>query len=329
MASSVAIDLGTVNTLVYAPRRGIVVDEPSVVALERSTQKAVAVGRGAEALCDRAPMHLKVVRPLRDGVISDLDACAAMLKAFLRRLYPHYRLDRPTALVCVPSGATEVEMRALVEASESGNPHLRVTLVDEAFAAALGAGLDRLGSSAMLVIDIGGGTSEMAVVASSGPVLSRSIRVAGNAMDEAIVQAVRNEYGLLIGRKTAEQLKMAVGINPRGDKVEVTGVDVRRLGWLRTEEIAPKLIAGALERPVNAILTAFNDLLGEVPADIAAELVGGGIRLAGGGALLPGLADRVSERSHCRAEVVADPLRCVVRGVASLLEPGSQPRYAA
>jgi rod shape-determining protein MreB and related proteins len=320
----VVIDLGTVNTLVYTPRHGIIIEEPSVVAVQRSPSTVLSVGRSADALYGRAPEGVDIVKPLHDGVVHDLEACTLMLGAFMRRVFPHYRPGRLDALVCVPGGATDVERTAVVEAACTGTPRFRAKLVDETVAAALGTGVDQNGGKAVLVIDIGGGTTEIGVVVAGGNVVSRSIRIAGNEMDKAIVRAVRAQHGLVISERTGERLKIAAGLSGTGDTVAVTGVDATRWGWLRTVEVTPKLVAAALERPVNTIITALTDLLAEVPADLAEEILDGGVHLAGGGALLQGAAERIGELTCCNAKVVPDPLRCVVRGMASMLGYGTR-----
>jgi rod shape-determining protein MreB and related proteins len=345
MTRGVAIDLGTVNTQVYTEKNGIVIDEPSVVAVQRPGGRVLAVGREASAYIGRAPDGMAVIKPLRDGVISDLDACVLMLQGFLRRALPYHRPGRLETLVCVPGAATDIERRALVEAAESGSHHFRhlqAHLVEEAVAAALGAvhvsiekptgngaGAPHEVGKAVLVIDIGGGTTEMGVVVGPGCVRSRSIRVAGNEMDAAVARAVRAEHGLVIGDKTAEWLKMQVGLAGTRSPVAVTGVDTRRWGLLRTVGIAPAVVGTALLRPLNTILNALSDLLAESPADLAGEILAGGVQLAGGGALLPGLSEWMTYETRCRATVVDDPLRCVVRGLASLLNSRAQSAYAA
>ena len=353
MTRGVAIDLGTVNTQVYAEKSGIIIDEPSVIALKRAGGTVVAVGQEASAYEGRTPDGMAVIKPLRDGVISNLDACVLMLQGFLRRTLPYHRPGRLETLVCVPGAATDIERRALVEAAENGSHPLRnrqVHLIEEAVAAALGAAsasrekpigngksngsgygaaVPRDVGKAVLVLDIGGGTTEMGVVVGPGCVRSRSIRVAGNEMDAAVARAVRAEYGLVIGDKTAEALKMEVGLTGPRSPVAVTGVDVGRWGFLRTVGVAPTVVATALLRPLNTILDALTDLLAEVPPDLAGEILAGGVHLAGGGALLRGLSEWMTYETRCRATVVEDPLRCVVRGLASLLASGAQSRYAA
>jgi rod shape-determining protein MreB len=331
MRSGVVIDLGTVNTLVYTSKAGLVIDEPSVVAVETAgaKQRLRGVGRVADALYGRAPEGVDIIKPLRDGVVSDLDACSLMLGGFLRRIFSRHRLGRPGALVCVPGGATEVERTALVEAAEAGTRHFQIRLVDEVAAAALGTGADQRGGEAVLVLDIGGGTTEIGVVVNGGKVRSRSLRIAGNEMDAAIVRAVRDKHGLTISERTAERLKVAVGLSATGDAVTVTGVDCGRWGWLRVADVEPRLVADALERPLNAIVRALTDLLADIPSDLAEEILFGGVHLAGGGASLLGLSDWISARTCCHADIVNDPLRCVIRGMAVMLEPGAPAHWAA
>ncbi|HUJ65323.1 MAG TPA: RodZ domain-containing protein [Acidimicrobiales bacterium] len=332
MGSSVAIDLGTVNTLVYAPNRGLVIEQPSVVALQGEPRRVLAVGSSADRLYGCAPAGVEVVKPLRDGVVSDLDACALMLKAFVRQAFPYRRLRSLRTLVCVPDGATDIERRALVEATEFGNPRLRVTMIDEAVAAALGSGADKDPDRPVLVVDIGGGSTEIALVAGSETIRSASIRVAGNAMDAAIMRAVRAECGLLIGEGTAERLKIAIGLAGTDDPVTISGIGAGRSGTLRRAEVTPKLIAGALEPSVKAIVSTLAGLLEGIPPDLAEDILDGGIRLAGGGALLLGLPEEISEHAGCRSEVVPDPLRCAIRGLGRALEPApraARQRYAA
>jgi rod shape-determining protein MreB and related proteins len=328
--SGVAVDLGTVNTLVYMEGRGIVLDQPSVLAVRRTTGELVAVGKSAAAVFGRAPEDVKVIKPLHDGVISDPDACSLMLQGFLRQVCRRHRLGRPEALVCVPGCATEVERRALVRAISDGRPHFQVTLVEETVAAALGAAADLSNGNAVLIVDIGGGTTEMGVVVGGGLARSRSIRVGGNQMDAAIMQAVRTQLGLVIGERTAERVKMTLGLTGDDlDSVLVSGVDPAKWGHLCTVEVPAALVKKALDRYVSAILSNLSDLLAELPPDLVEEVLDQGVLLAGGGALLHGVAASVSERAGCKATVVDDPLRCVLRGLAMILDPGTQRSRAA
>jgi rod shape-determining protein MreB len=275
---SVAIDLGTVNTLVWVAGRGIVLEEPTAIAIDTGVGKVAAVGDAADALADKEPQDIEVIHPLRDGVIADLDATAAMLHAFLRRTR-RFSLIRRDALVCVPSGATPVERRSIIAALSVRRPRYNVRLIDEPVAAAAGAGFDLTGGAGGFVVDIGGGTTEVAAVAGWRVVRSQSLRKAGNAMDEAVVQAVRNELGLIISQRAARQLKMTLGVTGGAEGfAEAVGLDVVR----------------------------------------------GKVRLAGGGALLPGLASRIETAAGIGAVLVDDPMRCVIRGAAEILERKDQ-----
>lgn len=317
-----AIDLGTVNTLVYVAGRGLVVEEPSVVALERATGKVAAVGAMANALWGREPEGLQILWPLRDGVIADFDATTLMLNAFLRRARVHRGLVRPSAVICVPRGATTVERYAVESAVKEQHPHLLVRLVDEPVAASVGAVIGESRTRGTFVVDVGGGTTEIAVVAGRGVVCARSLRVGGNVMDESIARAVRAEFGLLLGHGAAERLKIALGLTGgENGSEEVVGVDVAR-EELRSEHVPGELVAAALERTLRAIISAVHEVLAATPPDLAGDIVRGKIQLAGGGALLPGLANRIEVSTGIETSVVDDPLRCVVRGAAEILLHG-------
>ena len=324
LRTGVAIDLGTVNTLVSITGRGLVVEEPSAIAIARATGTVTAVGRAADALAGKDPLDLEVIHPLRDGVIADLEAATAMLQAFLRQARVHRRPLRPSAVVCVPSGATEVERRSLAAAVAAPRPRCLVRLVDEPVAAAAGAGFDLSDGTGAFIVDIGGGTTEAAVVAGGHLVRAQSLRLGGNAMDEAIVHAVKNEFGLLLGRNAARNLKMTLGLAD-GPGVtgwlEVVGIDAARR-TPRVENVPGRLVAAALEHPVATIVSSVEEMLSDIPPNLAEDVVRGKIRLAGGGALLPGLAYRIEATSGIPAVVVDDPLRCVVRGAAEILEHG-------
>jgi rod shape-determining protein MreB and related proteins len=322
LRSGVAIDLGTVNTLVYVSGRGIVIEEPSAIAVSLTTGAVVAVGAEADALTDKEPQDTEVIHPLRDGVIADLDATVAMLQAFLRAAKVRRRLRRTTAVICLPVEATYVERRSVAAAAEALRPRCSVQLVDEPVAAAAGAGFDPAAGSGAFIVDIGGGSTEVAVLAGGHVVRARSLRVGGNAMDEAIVRAVRAEHGLLIGRNAARNVKSTLGL---GDgsiiEAEIVGVDaVRRTP--RVERVSAKLVATAVEPTVLTITAAVEELLSDIPPNLAEEVVRGKIRLAGGGALLPGLAFRIETAADIATVVVDDPLRCVIRGAARILEQG-------
>lgn len=318
----VAIDLGTVNTLVYVAGRGLVVEEPSVVARERATGKVAAVGAMANALWGREPEGIEVLWPLRDGVIADFEASTLMLNAFLHRAHVHRGLMRPSAVICVPRGANTVERHAVVTAVEEQHPHLVVRLVDEPVAASVGAGTVESRAQGTFVVDVGGGTTEIAVVAGRGVVRARSLRVGGNAMDEAVAHDVRAEFGLLLGHRAAERLKIALGLTggESGSEV-VVGVDIAR-EELRSQRIPGELVAGALERAARAVVSAVHEVLSGTPPDLADDIVGGNIQLAGGGAMLLGLAEKIEASTGIATSVVDDPLRCVIRGAAEILLHG-------
>ncbi len=320
LRGSVAIDLGTVNTLVWVAGRGIVLEEPTAIAIDTSVGKVAAVGSAADALADKEPQDIEVIHPLRDGVIADLDAAAEMLHRFLRKARRAGGLLRGNALVCVPSGATPVERRSIIAALSVRRPRYNVRLIDEPVAAAAGAGFDLTGGAGGFVVDIGGGTTEIATVAGWRVVRAQSLRKAGNTMDEAITQAVRNELSLIISQRAARQLKITLGVSGGTDSwEEVVGLDVAHRSP-RTEYVPGSLVAAALEPTVTAIATAVHEMLSDIPAGLAEDVVRGKIRLAGGGALLPGLANRIEIAGGIGAVVVEDPLRCVVRGAAEILE---------
>jgi rod shape-determining protein MreB and related proteins len=320
----VAIDLGTVNTLVYVSGRGIVLEEPSAIAIARGTGRVVAVGDAADALTGKEPQDIDVVHPLREGVIADLDASVAMLEGFMRRVQLRRGLLRGSAVVCVPSGATWVERRSLVAAVEAQRPRCRVKLVDEPVAAAAGAGIGLTDGTGAFMVDIGGGTTEAAVLAGGHVVRSRSLRLAGNAMDEAIMHSVKAELGLLIGRNAARNLKTTLGLGEgAAEWMEVVGVDAARR-TPRVEYVPGRIVADALNHTVAAIAESAREMLSDIPPNLAEDVVRGKIRLAGGGALLPGLASKIEAVADIPAFVVDDPLRCVIRGAAEILERGHQ-----
>ena len=324
LRGSFAIDLGTANTLIWVAGRGLVIDEPSAIALDVSTGKVAAVGEQADALAGKEPEDIEIIYPLRDGVIADLNATALMLNGFLRRAKRHSGPLRPRALVSVPSRATWVERRSVAAALEARRPRAIVRLVDEPVAAAAGSGSGvDLGSGAgAFVVDLGGGTTEIAVVSGGRVVRAQSLRVAGNAMDDAIMHSARSELGLILGRKAATSLKMELGLTGGAlGWAEAVGIDAAQR-TPRVERIPGKMVATALEHKVAAIISSIQEILFDIPPGIAEDVVRGRIRLAGGGALLPGLVSRIEASSDIGAVVVDDPLRCVIRGTAEILERG-------
>jgi rod shape-determining protein MreB len=315
---SVAIDLGTVNTLIWVAGRGIVLDEPSAIAIDSGSGAIVAIGTAADALAEKEPQDINVIHPLRDGVIADLDATAEMLHGFLRKAGSAGPL-RANALVCVPSGATWVERRSVAAALEARRRY-SVQLIDEPVAAAAGAGLDLTAGAGGFIVDIGGGTTEVAAVAGWRVVRAESLRMAGNAMDEAIVNAARSGLGLILSQRAARQLKVELGLTGGADGwAEAVGLDAARR-TPRLEKVPGELVAGALEPVVNAVGRTVQEVLSDIPAGLAEDVMRGKVRLTGGGALLPGLADRIESVAEISAVVAEDPLRCVVRGAALMVD---------
>src|ERR1700729_1237150 len=322
LRSGVAIDLGTVNTLVYVTGRGIVIDEPLAIGIDRSTGAVAASGQAADALTGKETLDIEVLHPLRDGVIADLDATAAMLQDFLRRASVRRGMGRPHCVICLPGEATEVERQSVMAAADALRPRFTVQLVEEPVAAAAGAGFDLAAGTGSFVVDIGGGTTETAVLAGRHVVRARSLRTGGNAMDEAISRAVRHEFGLLLGRDAARGLKMTLGL---GDgtttDMETVGIDAGR----RTPRVVrgpAKRIARAVEPRGRAIIGSVTELLADIPPNLAEDVFRGKIRLAGGGSMLPGLAYPLQAAPDIPVAVVEDPLRCVIRGAALILENG-------
>jgi rod shape-determining protein MreB len=322
LRGSVAIDLGTVNTLVWVAGRGIVLEEPSAIAIDTAAGSVAAVGTAADALADKEPQGIEVLHPLRDGVIADLDATAAMLHAFMRKARRRHSPLRPAALVCVPAGATEVERRSVMAALSVRRPRYNVRLIDEPVAAAAGAGFDLSGGSGGFVVDIGGGTTEVAVVAGWRVARAASLRKAGNAMDEAILYMARNELNLILSQRAARDLKMTLGITG-GSAAEVVGIDAATR-VPRTELITGARVADAIEPIVSAIADQVLQILSEIPPGLAEDVVRGKIRLAGGGSLLPGLPARIEAVAGIGTVLAEDPLRCVIRGAAEILERGKK-----
>jgi len=323
LRSGVAIDLGTVNTLVYVAGRGIVIDEPTAIAISRGTGEVVSVGLPADALTGKDPQGIDVVHPLHDGVIADLDAAVAMLQAFVRRAQVRRRLAKTVAVVCLPVEATDVERRSVIAAIASLRPRCLIRLVEEPVAAAAGSGIDLLAGSGAFVVDIGGGTTDIAVLAGGHLVRARSLRLGGDAMDDAVARAVKTEYGLLIGRNAARSLKMTLGL-AEGTlaEAETVGVDAAAR-TPRTQRVSARLVADAIEPTVASITATVREMLSDIPPNLAEEVVRSKIRLSGGGALLPGLAYRLEASADIATVVVDDPLRCVIRGTAQILEQGT------
>jgi rod shape-determining protein MreB and related proteins len=319
----IGIDLGTANTLVHVRDRGIVISEPSVVAIDARSRQVLAIGAEAKRMLGRTPASIIAVRPLRDGVISDFDVTEQMIKYFVHRVHDRVGLiPRPRMLLGIPSGVTEVEKRAVRDAAfNSGARWAR--LIEEPMAAAIGAGLPVAEPTGSLIVDIGGGTTEVAVISLGGIVISRSIRVGGDEMDEDVIAYARREYNLLVGERTAEDIKIAIGSaypGPHDEQhVVLRGRDLLT-GLPRTVEMSADQVREALEGSVQLIVDTIKDTLEEAPPELVADIMDQGIVLAGGGALLQGLDRRVQEATQMPVVIAEDPLTCVVRGTGLVLE---------
>ncbi len=319
-----AIDLGTANTLIYVKGKGIASSEPSVVAVHKDAngvKKVLAVGNEAKKMLGRTPGSIVAIRPMKDGVIADFEITEAMLRYFISKVHNRRKWVSPRIVICVPSGITQVEKRAVRESAEYAGAR-EVYLIEEPMAAAIGAGLPITEPTGNMIVDIGGGTTEVAVISLSGIVYSRSVRVGGDKLDEAIVQYVKRKYNLLIGETTAEAIKMTIGtVHPKSDNttMEIKGRDLVA-GIPKTMEITSDEIKEAMSEPVNAIVEAVRIALERTPPELAAEIVDKGIVLAGGGALLSGLDSLLREETGLPVTIADDPLSCVVMGSGKALD---------
>ena len=326
MSADMAIDLGTANTLVYVKGRGILLDEPSVVAIAevRGKKQDLAVGDEAMLMLGRPPGNISAIRPLRDGVIADFEVAEEMIKHFIRKVHNRRGFASPLIIICVPSGSTAVERRAIQESAESAGAR-KVLLIEEPMAAAIGAGLPVTEPSGSMVVDIGGGTTEVAVISLGGIVYSRSVRVGGDKMDEAIISYVRRNHNLLIGESSAERLKMEIGAasapydNDDGPCREVKGRDLMN-GVPREIVMSQRAVAEALAEPVSQIVEAVKVALENTPPELAADLVDKGIVLTGGGALLNRLDLVLRDATGLPVMVAEDALQCVALGTGRALE---------
>ncbi len=320
----IGIDLGTANTLVLVRGVGIVINEPSVVAIEKRTKRVLAIGSEAKQMVGRTPADIVAVRPLRDGVISDFDVTEKMLEYFITKVHDQALLPvphRPRIVIGIPSGVTEVEKRAVHDAAMNAGAR-EVFLVEEPMAAAIGADLPITESLGSMIVDIGGGTTEMAVFALGGIVTSRSIRVAGDEMDEEIIRYAREKYNVLVGERMAEEIKLAIGSAfplPEERTVMLRGRNLIT-GLPESIEVSSVEIREALAGPLNQIIDALKTTIDETPPELVADLMQYGIAIAGGGALLGGIAERLSQETKMHVYVAEDPLTCVVRGAGHVLE---------
>ncbi len=320
-SNDLAIDLGTANTLVFARGRGIVVDEPSIVAINKLNNKVEAVGREAKEMLGRTPGNIVAIKPMKDGVIADFDVTEEMLKYFIKKAHNRNHLLSPRIVICIPSEITQVEKRAVRESALRAKAS-EVYLVEEAMAAAIGAGLPITEPSGNMIVDIGGGTTDIAVISLSGIVYSRSVRVAGNEMDEAIIQYVKRKHNLLIGERTAERIKIEVGSAAILDEPLTMEIKGRNLieGIPKTLAITDEEVREALSDSISTIVNAVRVALERTPPELSADIADKGIVLTGGGALLKGLDHRIKEDTDLPVFLAEDPLSSVAIGTGMMLE---------
>lgn len=317
----IGIDLGTANTLVFMRGKGIIMREPSVVAVDVKTESVRDVGHRAKDVIGRTPGSIVAVRPLKDGVIADFDITTAMLQSFIRQACGRTLIFKPRVVICIPSGVTEVERRAVRQASLNAGAK-RVLIVEEPMAAAIGAGLPVSEASGSMIVDIGGGTSEVAVISLGGIVSSRSVRVAGDKFDSAIIAYIKRKYNLLIGERTAEQIKIEIGsadILPEEINMDIKGRNLID-GLPKNIQIRSDEVREALAEPLETVIEAIKSTLESTPPELSADIIDHGITLSGGGALLRGLDNLVQSRTGIDVHIAQDPLDCVALGAGRVLE---------
>lgn len=319
-SKDIGIDLGTANTLVFVKGKGIVLREPSVVAINSNTKKPLAVGREAKLMIGRTPGNIIAIRPLKDGVIADFDTAQVMIKSFIEKGISK-GVKRPRIIVCYPSGVTEVEKRAIEEASRLAGAS-DVVLMEEPMAAAIGAGLPVSEPTGSMIVDIGGGTTEVAIISLGGIVTSKSLRVAGDEFDQSIIAYVKKEHSLMIGERTAEQIKMEIGSAYKVEDEKTMDIKGRDLitGLPKTVTISEDQVREALREPVSSIVEAIKTTLEKTPPELAADIMDKGIMLAGGGALLQGLDILIEKETNMPVHIAETPLDCVVLGAGKALE---------
>ena len=319
----IGIDLGTANTLVYVRGKGIVMREPSVVAVDVKKEEVMAVGREAKEMIGRTPGSISAVRPLKDGVIADFEVTSAMLRYFIKRALKNAIFSRPRLIVCIPSGVTEVERRAVNEAARNAGAR-EVELIAEPMAAAIGAGLQVAEAAGCMVVDIGGGTSEVAVISLGDIVTAQSVRVAGDDFDEAIISYIKKKFNLLIGERTAEELKIKLGSAFPYEDESTMDVKGRNLvdGLPKNIVISAEEVREALADPVGEIVDAVKSTLERTPPELSADIIDNGIMLTGGGALLRGLDTLINRETGMPVHVAENPLDCVVNGTGKCLDLG-------
>ena len=321
LGRDIAIDLGTANTLIYVRGQGIVLNEPSVVALDVSDGKPVAVGHEAKRMMGRTPGHIRAVRPLKDGVIADFDVCEKMLRYFIQKVHSS-RWSKPRMLICVPSGITGVEQRAVQDAAEYAGARKPVHIIEEPMAAAIGADLAVHEPSGNMIVDIGGGTTEVAVISLGGIVTAQSLRIAGDELDEALLAYLKKEFSLAVGERTAEEIKIQMGSAWPFEEEMTADIRGRDLisGLPRTISLSTDQVREAIAEPVAAIVDAVRTTLDKTPPELAADIMHQGITLTGGGALLAGIDRRLAHETGMPINIANDPLYSVVIGSGRALE---------
>lgn len=321
LAKDIGIDLGTASVLVYIKGKGVVLNEPSVVAIDKNTGRLLKVGAEAQAMLGRTPGNIVAIRPLRDGVISDYDMTERMLKEFIRKVTGGFYLFPPRIMVCVPSGITEVEERAVIDAGRQAGAR-RVYLIEEPVAAAIGAGIDITKPDGHMVVDIGGGTSDIAVISLSGVVESASIKVAGDQFNESVVKYMRRKHNILIGERTAEQMKMEIGcVYPKEEEatIEIKGRCLMT-GLPKTITVNSTEMMEAFEEPVERILEAVHNVLERTPPELVADISNNGIVMTGGGSLVDGFDKLITARTGIHTVVAEDAISCVAEGTGKSLD---------
>jgi rod shape-determining protein MreB len=319
--TDIGVDLGTSSVLVYVKNRGIVIREPSVVALQKDTNQILAVGEEARQMIGRTPSNIVAIRPLKDGVIADYDVTETMLKHFIEKVCPKPRLFRPQVVICVPSGVTSVEKRAVLEAAMQAGAK-RTFLIEEPMAAAIGAGLNITEASGSMVVDVGGGTTDIAIISLGGIVVSESLRIGGDKFDEAIIRYIKKMYNMMIGERTAEEVKIQIGSaypEGEGQSMEVRGRDLVT-GLPRTIKLTSADSFQALSETIAMVIDGIKSVLERTPPELASDIVDKGIVMTGGGSLLNGFTRLLAEETGIPIHLAEDPLSCVVKGTGMILE---------
>lgn len=321
ISRDMGIDLGTANTLIYVKGKGVVLSEPSVVAINSDVKKVLAVGEEAKQMIGRTPGNIVAIRPLKDGVIADFDVTQTMLRKFIEKVSPKSAFTSPRIVICFPSGVTEVEKRAIDEATKQAGAR-EVLLMEEPMAAAIGAGLPVNEPTGSMIVDIGGGTTEVAVISLGGIVTSKSLRVAGDELDQAIINYIKKEYSLMIGERTAENVKISLGSAfdiGEDESMEIRGRDLIS-GLPKVVNITESEVRDALKEPVAQIIDSIKTTLEKTPPELASDIMDKGIMLAGGGAMLKGLDQLINKETHMPVHIAESPLDCVALGAGKALD---------